>query len=82
MSQESQKDQSPVAALFQKTHAKMMTLQRIDEQFSALSSQRSKLQDELRELQSEINIHLQRAVDGVSESSSREDSSSMRIKAA
>jgi hypothetical protein len=81
MSQESQKDQSPIAALFQKTHAKMITLQRIDEQFQSLCSQRRKLQDELRDLQSEINVELQRAVDGVSDPA-REESSSPRMRAA
>jgi hypothetical protein len=80
MSQESQKDQSPIAALFQKTHAKMITLQRIDEQFQSLSTQRRKLQDELRDLQSEINLELQRAVDGVSDPA-REDSTRMRAAA-
>ena len=80
MSQDIQKDQSPIAALFQKTHAKMMTLSRIDEQFTSLSAQRRKLQEELRDLQSEINCELQRAVDGAHER--EEGSSSMRMNVA
>ena len=84
MSQDAQKDSSPVAALFQKTHAKMMTLSRIEEQFISLSAQRSKLQEELRSLQSEINSELDRAVEGSSSSSSSasDSSSSMRMKVA
>jgi hypothetical protein len=80
MSQDAQKDSSPVAALFQKTHAKMMTLSRIEEQFASLAAQRSKLQEELRSLQSEINSELDRAVEGASSSS--DSSSSMRMKVA
>jgi chaperonin cofactor prefoldin len=80
MSQDVQKDQSPVAAIFQKTHAKMMTLARIEEQFASLAAQRSKLQEELRSLQSEINSELDRAVDG--SSSSSDSGSSMRMKVA
>lgn len=94
MSQDAQKDQSPVAAIFQKTHAKMMTLSRIEEQFASLSAQRSKLQEELRALQCEINSELDRAVEGSSSSSSSmssstsssmsssDSSSSMRMKVA
>jgi hypothetical protein len=82
MSQDAQKDQkeqSPVAAIFQKTHAKMMTLTRIEEQFASLAMQRAKLQEELRALQGEINAELDRVVEG---STTISEADSMKIKAA
>jgi hypothetical protein len=53
---------SPTAALFQKAHAKIVTLQRIDEQLTSLLDQRRKLQDELREVQSQINDEFNRVI--------------------
>jgi len=49
-------------ALFQKAHAKMVTLQRVDDQLVALTDQRKKLQDELRTLQTQINDEFNRLV--------------------
>jgi chaperonin cofactor prefoldin len=53
---------SPTAALFQKAHAKLVTLQRIDEQLTSLLDQRKKLQDELREVQAQINEEFDRVI--------------------
>jgi len=47
-------------ALFQKAHAKMVTMQRVDEQLTALFEQRRKLQDELRCCQLQINEEFER----------------------
>lgn len=64
MSQENAgKESSAVAVLFQKAHAKAALLERVEEQFLSLSAQRSKLQDELRQLQSEINAELNRLIE-------------------
>jgi hypothetical protein len=49
-------------ALFQKAHAKMVTLQRVDEQLVTLSDQRRKLKEELRALQTQINDEFNRLV--------------------
>ena len=51
---------SPTVALFQKAHAKMITLQRVDEQVQNLLAQRRSLQDELRAIQSQINDEFDR----------------------
>jgi hypothetical protein len=51
---------SPTVALFQKAHAKMITLQRVDEQLQTLVDQRKKLQDELRGIQTQINEEFER----------------------
>ena len=64
MSQENAaKETSPVAALFQKAHAKMVMLQRVEEQFTSMLAQRSKLQEELRALQAEINDEFNRTIE-------------------
>ena len=47
-------------ALFQKAHAKMITLQRVDEQLLTLQDQRKKLQEELRGIQAQINEEFDR----------------------
>ena len=62
MSQESTPS-SPTVALFQKAHAKMVALQRLEEQFNALLAQRRKLQDELRSIQGEINGEFDRLIE-------------------
>jgi hypothetical protein len=49
-------------ALFQKAHAKMVTLQRVDEQLATLADQRRKLKEELRALQTQINDEFNRLV--------------------
>ncbi len=51
---------SPTVALFQKAHAKMITLQRVDEQLTSLLDQRKKLQEELRGIQTQINEEFER----------------------
>ena len=51
---------SPTVALFQKAHAKMITLQRVDEQVQSLLDQRKKLHDELRGIQTQINDEFDR----------------------
>ena len=53
---------SPTAALFQKAHAKLITLQRIDEQLNGILDQRRKLQDELRDVQGQINEEFDRVI--------------------
>ncbi len=51
---------SPAVSLFQKAHGRMTTLQRIDEQVSALLDQRRKIQEELRTIQQLINEEFDR----------------------
>jgi hypothetical protein len=53
---------SPTAALFQKAHAKLVTLGRIDEQLNSILDQRRKLQDELRDVQGQINGEFDRVI--------------------
>ena len=53
---------SPSAALFQKAHAKMVTLSRVDEQLAGLLEQRRKLADELKSVQSQINEEFDRVM--------------------
>ena len=53
---------SPTVALFQKAHAKMVTLQRVDEQLQSLLEQRKRLQDELRGVQALINEEFERVM--------------------
>jgi hypothetical protein len=51
---------SPAVSLFQKAHGRMTTLQRIDEQLTALLDQRRRIQDELRSIQQLINEEFDR----------------------
>ena len=51
---------SPAVSLFQKAHGRMTTLQRIDEQLTALLDQRRKIQEELRTIQQLINEEFDR----------------------
>src|SRR5690348_16470308 len=53
---------STAVALFQKAHGRLNTLQRIDDQVSALLDQRRKIQDELRAVQALINEEFDRVV--------------------
>ena len=62
VAQSSSPSSSPTAALFQKAHAKLVTLGRIDEQLNSMLDQRRKLQDELREVQSHINDEFDRVI--------------------
>jgi hypothetical protein len=59
---------SPTVALFQKAHAKMITLQRVDEQVQSLLDQRTKLHDELRGIQTQINDEFDRLLGAADES--------------
>ncbi len=54
--------ENPAVALFQKAHQKMVTLQRLDEQVAAILDQRKKLQEELRDVQSQINEEFERVM--------------------
>ena len=56
------RETSPAAELFQKAHARMMVLQRLDEQLSQLLAQRRQLQQELLTLQERINDEFERVM--------------------
>jgi hypothetical protein len=51
---------SPAVPLFQKAHARMVTLQRVDEQLVTLLEQRKRIIDELKSVQSQINDEFER----------------------
>jgi len=51
---------SPAVPLFQKAHARMVTLQRVDEQLVTLLEQRKRILDELRGVQNQINEEFER----------------------
>ena len=53
---------SPVVSLFQKAHGRMVMLQRVDEQLAGLLDQRRKIQEELRQVQSQINEEFDRVM--------------------
>jgi DNA repair ATPase RecN len=55
------KEVSPTVALFQKAHASLVTLQRIDEQLISLADRRRKVQAELRDAQTQLNEEMDRA---------------------
>jgi len=59
---------SPTVVLFQKAHAKMITLQRVDEQVQSLLDQRKKLHEELRGIQTQINEEFDRLLTAAEES--------------
>ena len=59
--EQKQQDVSPTVAMFQKAHAALVTLQRIDEQIAQLVERRRKTQGELREAQSQLNEEIDRA---------------------
>jgi predicted nucleic acid-binding Zn-ribbon protein len=59
--QKNQQDVSPTVSMFQKAHAALVTLQRIDEQIAQLADRRRKVQGELREAQSQLNEEIDRA---------------------
>jgi len=50
----------PAVPLFQRAHARMVLLQKIDEQLVTLLQQRSKVLDELHDVQSKINSEFER----------------------
>jgi len=50
----------PAVPLFQRAHARMVLLQKIDEQLVTLLQQRNKVLDELRDVQHRINAEFER----------------------
>jgi hypothetical protein len=68
-------DVSPTVALFQKAHASLVTLQRLDEQLAALVERRRRAQADLREAQAQLNEEIDRAA------TPSTDESAMRIGA-
>lgn len=62
MATETPTRENPAVALFQKAHQKMVTLQRLDEQVTAILDQRRKLQEELRDVQNQINGEFERVM--------------------
>ena len=58
----SARETSPVVAMFQKAHGRMVMLQRLDEQLTGLLDQRRKIQDELRQVQYQINDEFDRVM--------------------
>ncbi len=69
MSDELKSDASPTVALFQKAHASLVTLQRVDEQIAQLAEKRRKIQSELREAQAGLNEEIDRAATPADEAS-------------
>jgi hypothetical protein len=61
------KESNPAVALFQKAHQKMVTLQRLDEQIALIMEQRNRIQDELRDVQSQINGEFDRVMKAAAE---------------
>ncbi|MDQ3441883.1 MAG: hypothetical protein M3478_16190 [Planctomycetota bacterium] len=61
MSDEVKNEQSPTVALFQKAHANLVQLQRLDDQIAQLAEKRRKIQTDLREAQSMLNDEIDRA---------------------
>ena len=64
-----QQDVSPTVAMFQKAHACLVTMQRIEEQMAALADRRRKAQAELREAQAQLNEEIDRAAAPLEETS-------------
>ena len=55
------KNESPTVALFQKAHASLVTLQRLDDQIAGLVEKRRKIQADLRDAQAQLNEEIDRA---------------------
>lgn len=51
-----------LVTLFQRAHAKVSALQRLDDQIATLVAQHQRLQDEVRTVQNEINEEFERAL--------------------
>ncbi len=62
MATETSRENSTTVTLFQRAHSRITTLQRVDEQLVALLDQRSKIQDELRAIQGQINEEFDRVM--------------------
>ena len=75
MSDETKNEQSPTVALFQKAHASLVQLQRLDDQIAQLAEKRRKIQADLRDAQSMLNDEIDRAATPA-------DEASMKIAAA
>ena len=60
---------SPTVALFQKAHANLVQLQRLDDQIAQLAEKRRKIQADLREAQSMLNDEIDRAATPADEAS-------------
>ncbi len=56
------REMSSMVALFQRAHNKIISLQRLDDQIAALVAQHQRLQEEVRDVQSEINEEFERAL--------------------
>ena len=65
------RETSPAVSLFQKAHSRMTSLQRIDEQLTALLEQRRKIQDELSSVQNQINDEFDRVMRQAEETPAR-----------
>ena len=61
MNDETKQDVSPTVATFQKAHACLVTMQRLDEQMAAILERRRRAQAELREAQAQLNDEIDRA---------------------
>jgi ABC-type transporter Mla subunit MlaD len=57
------RDSTRFVALFQKAHAHIATLRKVDEQIAALFEQRRKSLDDLRAVQSQINNEFDRVLE-------------------
>lgn len=62
MAENNAREVSPMVAIFQRAHGRVVTLQRIDEQLAGLLEQRRRVQDELRAIQNQINDELNRVI--------------------
>jgi hypothetical protein len=63
MSDESVPRRAPhLAAMFQKAYAQAVTLQAADEQIAAMLQQRQRLEAEIRNIQSQINLEFDRVL--------------------
>lgn len=78
MSDEMKNDASPTVALFQKAHASLVTLQRLDDQIAGLAEKRRKIQAELRQAQSMLNEEIDRAATPADEASMKIASANAR----
>ncbi len=82
MSDEMKSDVSPTVALFQKAHASLVTLQRMDEQIAQLAEKRRKVQAELRDAQAGLNEEIDRAATPADEASMKIAAASAHRRAA
>ena len=55
-------DSAPYVQLFQKAHQKIVMMERLDEQIEQILAKRQELQDELKEVQTLINIELEQRI--------------------